>query len=310
MSQEKENQEIKFIPQELAISTTVHYPGWYAGEVDWTDKKRLSDKVRGDIALETIQKAKDKGYQIIVVDSEASLIFTQKLNELEIRRLSEEKRGMSAGRQLGFKEASAIKNVKYLCWTEPEKISLIDYLPDLVRPIIDGTADVVIPKRREKEFQETYPDYQIYFEKQSYHLWSNMLRKFGILPENTEDLDTFFGPKIWRNMPEVSEIFLTEYVYIKNHERSSIFNKSYRPDQYSNSTQFPIIMALFKKLRVINVEIPYKHPERQTKIESDNDAFREKRLNQQRQIIRTCADFCRRLVGTESNTFLQSRSSI
>lgn len=106
---------------------------------------------------------------------------------------------------------------------------------------------MVVPKRREKEFRETYPDYQVDFEKQSNRLWNNMLRKFGILTEDAEDLDVYFGPKIFRNTPEVREIFLAEYVY-QNPNRSPEFDKAYRPDRYSNATFFPVIAALFEKL--------------------------------------------------------------
>ena len=313
MSQKEENLcspdiaevgENLFNPQSLAISTAVHYPKWYPNEINYddNDEKRLSDKVRGDLALEMIQKAKNKGYQVIVVDSESSSVFTQRLKELEIKRLFGEKRGMSTQRQLGFKEASTIATVKYLCWMEPEKISLIDYLPDLVRPILDGKADVVVPKRREKEFRETYPNYQVNFEKQSNQLWNNMLRKFDILPKDAENLDVFFGPKIFRNTPKVREVFLAEYVYQENPELTPLSNKAYRPDQYSNAIMFPIIVALFQKLRVVGIEIPYKHPEQQTKIESNSDIYRKRRADQQREIIRTSADFCRMLIKTNSHT--------
>ncbi len=312
MKREGENQEIKFVPQELAISTAIHYPKWYAGEINWNDgdQERLTDKVRGNLALEMILGAKNKGYQVVVVDSEASPFFTQRLEELEIKRFWGKDPGISASRQLGFKEASAIKNVKYLCWTEPEKIPLLDYLPDLVRPISEGTAEIVMPKRKEKEFRNSYPDYQFNYEKQNIYLWNNMLRKFRILSENSENLDIFFGPEIFKNTPELREIFLAEYVYKENSERSFIFNKLYRPDRYSNSTIFPIIMALHKKLRVVSIEIPYIHPKNQTKLEINNDFFIKKRLSQGPEIIKTSADFCRMLVGTKSNTFLQSRPSI
>lgn len=308
-----ERKEFAFNPQSLAIVSTVHYPGWYEGETKWNNPESLSDKVRGDLALEMIGKAKDKNYQVTIVDSGASPAFTQKLDELKILKFSEEKGGMSTGRQQGFREASLLTYtdkgkenfVEAICWLEPEKISIIsDCLPKLVEPILLGQADIIIPKRNEKEFEETYPDYQVKYEKDSNRLWNGMLKKFGILDSGSQDLDVWFGPRVFRNTPYVVQTFLTKYKYDKNQDTSESFQNAYKPNRYSNATFFPVIAALFKGLKVVSVEVPYKHPSDQTKIEKDNDEFRKKRADQQREIIRTCSDFCRMLIGTKSGTSL------
>jgi hypothetical protein len=308
---DSERKEIVFDPQSLAIVSTVHYPNWYEDETNWDNTESLSDKVRGDLALEMISEAKSRNYQITIVDSGASPAFTQKLGGFEILTFQEEKGGMSTGRQQGFREASLLKYadngnqkfVKAICWLEPEKISIIsDCLSKAIRPILLEQADIVIPKRSKKEFEETYPDYQVKYEMDSNRLWNGMLRKFGILGHNQEDLDVWFGPRIFRNTPEITQIFLTKYKYDKDRDATGSSQEVYKPGRYSNATFFPIISALFDKLRVISVEVPYRHPSEQTKIEKDNDEFRKKRADQQREIIRTCSDFCRMLIGTRSRT--------
>jgi hypothetical protein len=218
---------------------------------------------------------------------------------------------MSTGRQQGFREASLLKysdrgNEKFveaICWLEPEKVSIIsDCLPKLVEPILLGQADVVIPKRKDEEFQETYPDYQVKYERDSNRLWNDMLRKFGIMDSSDQDLDVWFGPRVFKNSPEIIQTFITKYKYEKIQELSNLSQDVYKPNRYSNATFFPVIVALYNGLRVESVEVPYRHPIGQTKIEQDNEEFRKKRADQQREIIRTCSDFCRMLVGTKSHT--------
>ena len=310
-----EKKEILFNPQSLAVVSTVHYPKWYNGEINWNNTESLSDKVRGDLALEMINEAKNQNYQVTIVDSGASPTFTQKLGDLKIRVFSEEKGGMSTGRQQGFREASLLsyaengkqKLVEAICWLEPEKISIIsDCLSKAVEPILSGQADIVIPKRRINEFEETYPDYQVKYERDSNRLWNQMLRKFGILGHDQEDLDVWFGPRIFRNTPEIAQIFLTKYKYDKDQNAIGSSQDAYKPGRYPNATFFPVIAALFDKFRVVSIEVPYRHPLEQTKMEKDNDEYRKKRADQQREIIRTCSDFCRMLIGTKSRTQLST----
>jgi hypothetical protein len=311
---DSERKEVVFNPQSLAVVSTVHYPNWYEGEVKWENTESLSDKVRGDLALEMVSEAKSRNYQVAIVDSGASPAFSQKLGGFEILTFQEEKGGMSTGRQQGFREASLLKYtdhtkqkfVEAICWLEPEKISIIsDCLPKAIEPILLGQADVVIPKRSNNEFEETYPDYQVKYERDGNRLWNGMLRKFGILGHDQEDLDVWFGPRMFRNTPEITQIFLTKYKYEKSQDTSKSFQNAYKPSRYSNATFFPVIVALFEKLRVISVEVPYRHPSNQTKIEKDSDGFRKKRADQQREIIRTCSDFCRMLIGTRATLNLQ-----
>ncbi len=57
--------EREISPSSIAVATSTLYKNWYDGPLQSTDD---TDKIRGDLALETIKKAKAKGFQVVVVD--------------------------------------------------------------------------------------------------------------------------------------------------------------------------------------------------------------------------------------------------
>jgi len=308
-----EHKEQEFNPQSLGVVTTTHYPLWYKGNINPLKREALVDKVRGDLALETIHSVTINGYQIVVVDSQKSPAFGEELKKLNDIILAEEIPGLSNSRQQGFrkaleltyKEGQKAVPIEIIAWVEPEKVSIVkNNIPIIIKPLLKNKADIVIPKRGMQEFVDTYPDYQVKYEKASNLLWNRMLRIFGIMPQDHEDLDVWFGPRFFSNKPEVTSLFLKKYNYLENSNLQETSNKIYQTDGYSNALYFPVIQALFNHLRVESVEIPYLHPETQTQIENNNDNFKQKRLNQQREIIRTNADFCRMLLKRSSHTSL------
>ncbi len=52
-------------PRSIAVVTTTFYPTWYPGEVRG---KTTPDKIRGDLALQTITEAKKRAHQLVVID--------------------------------------------------------------------------------------------------------------------------------------------------------------------------------------------------------------------------------------------------
>jgi len=252
----------------IAIATTTFYPDWNGD----SGYEKTSQKVRGDIALATIEEAKKHGYQLIVVDGGSSQAFKERLSSLGVEFSNQVELGMSSGRQQAFKEAADLKGVQVIVWTEPEELSIIrDCLPEAVVPILTGEADIVIPKREEKSFA-TYPSYQVEYEKRANRLWNAILRKQGLLPKHSEDLDVWFGPKFFKNSPEILELFLAKYEFKKG-ER-----------------------ALDSRLKVTGVKVRYVHPKEQTAIELENIAeFSKKRDIQFKDIIVTTIHFIRLL---------------
>ena len=51
-----------------------------------------------------------------------------------------------------------------ICFTEPEKVDLLNHIHDITKPILDGSAQVVVPYRNNHLFQTTYPIEQYHSE--------------------------------------------------------------------------------------------------------------------------------------------------
>jgi hypothetical protein len=291
--------EINIDPKSLAVVTTTFYPKWYPGERQKDD--RIVDKVRGDLALQMLREANLKGFQTVVVDGANNQPFKEALVQIGVTPKEETERGMSGSRRQGFREASQLPDVKVICWAEPEKVSITrDCLPQAVIPILKGEADIVVPKRT-KEGMATLPDYQAEFETESNRLWNLRLRKEGLLQEDVEDLDVWFGPRFFKNDPEIFKLFTDKYEFEKTDldEKGLKYQKIINPESYPNATFFPVVAALNKGYKVVSVEVPYRHPAEQTAIEQDSAEFRRKRQVQQRSILFANTSFIKMLQGND-----------
>lgn len=288
--------ELEVDPRSIAVVTTTFYPKWYPGVLE---EKDIVDKIRGDLALEMINVAQKKGFQIVVIDGASNQEYKEELIKLGVIPSPETEKGMSGSRQQGFREASQLKGVKVICWAEPEKVSIVrDCLPQAIVPILNGEADIVIPHRGKNAF-DTYPDYQVEFEQKANRIWNAILRKYKILPPTTPDLDVWFGPRFFRNDPNLLEIFLKKYEFNKDDLSKEGFNyhNIIRPELWPNAIFFPVVGALNKGYKVISVDMPYIHPLKQTSIEQDSVEFRRKREIQFKGIVLATEHLARTLTG-------------
>jgi hypothetical protein len=276
-------------PHEVGIASTTFYPGWYPSEAG---ENPSADKVRGDIALATFSEAHGKGYQTVIVDGGSSSGFLDALGETGVAIEAERDRGMSASRRQAFEAVSSLEGVNVICWTEPEKVSIVkDCIPYALQPILSGEADIVVPRRDDESFA-TYPDYQVEFETTSNHLWNNILRRHGLLPEDAQDLDAWIGPRFFKNDPDIVKLFVDKYEFIYDVQSGL---KKDAPELWPNALFLPIVAALKQGYRVVGVNVPYRHPAEQTAFEQDNDTFRQKRAYQQENILKTTVHFVRYL---------------
>lgn len=95
-------------------------------------------------------------------------------------------------------------------------------------------------------------------EKEGNRIFNEALLTHGLLTEELRDFDSFFGPRAFRNSPEVVAYFTRKFVFTA---KSSAFTHPYfDPEAYSNVLFFPIILALQKGLPVKSVEIPFSYP--------------------------------------------------
>lgn len=223
-----------------------------------------TDGIRGDLAILSIRKAVSQGVQVVAADGGSSEEFLEALKEFEesglLTIIRTSKSGRGPQRRAAFEAATHLPGKQAVVYFQPEKDSLMDYLTEITKPIIDGSADIVIPARTSDLFKQTYPDYTRESELNVNKTYNYLMHKAGILPQD-ENLDWFFGPVVFRNNPEIVSYFLKVYG-LKAPIRSRV-DAQPNPELHSDGHYFSIIEALFNGKRVIGVEIPFVYPKSQ-----------------------------------------------
>lgn len=296
-----ESGERKFDPQSVACFTTTLYKEWFPGILDRLPPreelerdpkllKKISDKVRGDLAIECADIALSRRHRFLIVDGGSSEAFQKRLSEKQIPYLVEPRASMSGSRRLALYR-SLIKNdnidrkIDFLVWSE-EKVSFFrDCLDISIGPIQEKRADLVLPKRNEKSW-DSYPPLQADSEKEANEKINRILKGRGVLPQDAEDLDFMFGPRIIANNDIVS-LFFNEARLAKKMIRGSLAIA--KPEAWFNFNFAPVIMGLFYKYRVVGVEVPYQHSNIQTSLELNTKDFNRKRVIQRIDLAGTTA---------------------
>jgi len=288
--------ETEIRPEAIAITMTTSYPSWYSGS---PRSVADTDKTRGDLGLELIRRAADKGYRVVLADTGSP---KGEVLSLPVKLLERKADGTRAkGRRLAIQTASTIEGIGVIVRTEPEKTSLLDSVSDIVLPILRGQADIVMPKRRIEDFQASYPPYMFESETQANRRYNKILRDFNILKEGDEDLDIFFGPTVIGNKPEAIALFLEEFAYDPDTTVPKEVRKYVSPDDFSNSQMYAVVKALELGMRVKSVEIPFAYPPSQRENEMVNmDKFKNKRKTQKWSILDELVLFIRYLRDPDS----------
>lgn len=263
-------------PKEIAFAIITYYPQWYKGKL-----KSIShtDKIRGDLALEFIQKAISKNYKVVLADGESSKSFREQLSNFkEMKIIRKRSSKSSPAKRQALRVASKLPEVKVIIITEPEKVPLINNIPDIVKPILKGKTDIVVAKREAMLFKKSFPDYMYKSEIEANREYNKQLRLNNLLSQKDEDLDMFFGPRIFANTPDILSLFTGNFLKDAN---------DIDPEKQANTLYFPIVIALKLGLKVKGVEIPFLYP----KIQKDNEEkgakefFMEKRRVQKLSIL-------------------------
>ncbi len=235
----KNYSKTRSISEKVAIATTTLY-----------NPDLESDILRSEIAKSTVRRATNLGYEIIIVDSGSSDELLKDFERYGAKIFSQQKKGMGSGRRQAIKEALDTKK-EVIVWTEPEKENYISEIVKTAKPIIEGYADLVVPKRKSLK---SYPTAQQYAELLGNSFWKRL---------TGYDLDMWFGPRTWKK--ELSPYFLG-YSGEYGDKWDSIF--------------IPVIDAIFDEKKVISVEVKYTHPPKQTEIEEHDLNFYTKRIEQ------------------------------
>ncbi len=267
----------------IAIASSTYYPKWYRGKLR---SVKHTDKIRGDLAIEFCEKALSLGCKLVIVDGKSSKTFIKelfKMDKIQIFKRRSPKR--SPARRLAIKTASKVLDVKVIVLTEPEKISLLNFLPQITRALFKNEADIVVPKREDKLFKSTYPSYMHESEIEANKLYNEALRSQGLLSLKNEDLDMFFGPRIFINNKKVISLFMKRFII--NPEKLMHFSEYLDPEEYSNTLFFSVVLALKKKLRIKSITIFFEYPKIQKENEEKmaNELFIEKRKAQRLGIL-------------------------
>ena len=257
-------------PASVCIAVITSYPKWYQGPLR---SIKHTDKIRGDLALETLQAARENGYQIVCVNGLSAKTFTKEVEQIEgVHCIKRRTMKRAPGRRHAIKVAAKLAGVEIIVLTDPEKVSLLDSLPEMVAPIVSGKAEIVIPRRQERLFKLTYPEYMYHSEREGNKIFNEALRSQNLLTKELEDLDSFFGPRVLRNTPPIVALFMQQFTYKIG---GTFFPTSYfDPEQYSNVLFFPIVRALEKKKKVLSVEIPFSYPS----LQKENETFGEQEI--------------------------------
>jgi glycosyltransferase involved in cell wall biosynthesis len=216
----------------------------------WYDLGKESDRLRAGVALRTVEKAIELGYEIVVVDGGSDGEFVGEMKKSGARVCVQKEKGMGVGRREAMRRALGLRK-KAMVWMEPEKEPLVRLLDKVVEPIIEGKADLVVPKR---ESMNSYPAEQQHSEWLINRYWQLLIEK---------KLDICFGPRAWG-------VELTGYFLNYNGEYGDKWEAIF----------ITVMEMLRDGKRVVGVEVDYEHPRELTKIEQGNIEFVEKRIEQ------------------------------
>lgn len=271
-------------PQEIALVGITYAPKWYKGPVK---SIKHTDKIRGDLILYTVKFAAAVGYKVVLVDGNSAKTFVVELKRIPgVKVLQSKVHKRSPNRRKAIFEASSIEGIKAIVMTEIEKVSVVtDCMEQIVKPVLVGEADVVVPKREDALFKKTYPLYMYESEVEGNLLYNEGLRSNGLLSTHQEDLDLFFGVRVFRNNRRLLKQLLSHYE--ASPFNSLMHHKLFDLEEYSDAQFFPVVKALALGFRVISVEVPFKYPETQKENEEkgERDDFILKRKYQKVTIL-------------------------
>jgi hypothetical protein len=155
----------------------------------------------------------------------------------------------------------------------------------MAKPIIQGKADIVIPRREEELFKSSYPSYQYESESEGNYWYNELMRRHRLLGKIDKDFDMFFGPRAFANKPKVVSLFTRIYRLVVD---NTSFEKSlFDIEAYSSVLYFPILLAIRKKIKILGVTVPFSYPklQKQNEEKGAREQFLLKRKNQKLGII-------------------------
>ena len=263
---------------QIVVATNFLYRGYQPTTKGQQRQEDDTEGIRGDLALASLNKALSLGVRVVASDGGSSPDFLSALERFKIQGLtlvSSDIPLRGPQRRRAFETSTLLPDGMVIVYTQPEKVALMDYLVEISQPILESNADIVIPKRNLKLFEESYPEYMRKSEIRVNTTYDRLMQGVGLM-EKGESFDWFFGPVVFKNSAEVVSLFLKQYELTENItiRRNRIGNVQLDPEMHSDGHYFPIIEALFRKMHVVSVEVPFEYPPTQKANEMSPEKIR------------------------------------
>lgn len=223
-----------------------------------------TDNIRGDLAFETFEKALSHGVRVVTSDGGSSDQFLASVEGLTAQGLTivhSEISERAFQRRHAFRRSLNLPGVSAIVYTQPEKVFLTDYLKEITYPILNKTAEVIIPRRIPEISVSTYPGYMWDSEMEVNKVYDRLVGKRR---------DWFFGSFVFSADPEVADLFLKKYVI--DGEMTTASGIPLSLEQYSGNHLLPLMEAIHRGMRVEEVPIPFTYP----KLQLENETAPEK----------------------------------
>lgn len=193
------------------------------------------DEVRFKLAQNTIRKAKEQEYQIVVCDESSDKRIRELFRKEIANVLLGERKGMGAARRQSFSKAAELAGPDgIIVWMEPEKHTFVPLIGKVVSPLLGESADAVIPRRRSLT---SYPEIQQHNE------WIGN-EVFRLLTGRS--LDIYFGPQVFRSG-------LVNFYLDYDGEYGDKWD----------SIQVPVVRMIAAGKKIAEIIVDYVHPEEQ-----------------------------------------------
>lgn len=227
-----------------------------------------SSKIRSELALQLFENARKLNIRCVVVDGGSNEYFMRMAQSFKnVYFLINIRLGMGESRRAALQSAIERHQADYYLWVEPEKEGLIseNSLSAMIEQLRGGSADIVVPQRKSKE---TLPKFQAWIET-----WANK-RASDLYKDRAEEeiYDLWFGPKIFNR--EGARYFL-EY-------KGEL-------DKWDAIIK-PILEAKRDGKKIVSVPVDFHYNENQRRHEEGSKSFKQKRVDQYKQILAELGD--------------------
>ncbi|HLD11300.1 MAG TPA: glycosyltransferase, partial [Patescibacteria group bacterium] len=300
----RETRETLKEPKSLCVVSSTSFPRWeeghsnadLLGEVvrfnssrkghlnELQEENRLSDIIRGNLAIESVRNLSFLGIDVVLVDSHSSEQFLAKIKKIakpekgHLDIFPQTEKGYGEARRKALLEAPISLNSKYpgtviMAEIEKKDLFLERNLVDLVTPIREGDADVVIPNRGfiihdsvldhperwdeefPGEFHAGYPPYQARSETWLNRELARTMTKCGFTVRGRW-LDYLNGTRVFRAdvtlLSQMMNVYKAEGKQVKHVDTDTYFSSVY--------AMFLNLGAIGKSGRIVEVPIRFTYP--------------------------------------------------